>query len=161
MWPYFLAIAVLAADQLSKWWIIRIVRLPEIGSVELLPWLSFTWVENRGLSMGLLPMGSDAGRWVLTALTAGIAVVVAIWLGRERSTRGRFALALVLGGAIGNIVDRLRFGYVADFVHFHLGTWSFYVFNVADAGISIGVAILLLASLAQPGARVEESVHDR
>jgi signal peptidase II len=152
-WPWLVALAVLVADQLSKWWIISRLGLADLGTVPLLPWLSLTWVENRGLSMGLLPLESELGRWMLTALTAAIATGVAVWLLRERSGWAQLALALVLGGAIGNIADRLRFGYVADFVHFHIGTWSFYVFNVADAGISVGVAILLMASVVQPGAR--------
>lgn len=142
-----LAALTLGLDQLSKWWIIGGLKLPAVGTVPVLPFLSFTWVENRGVSMGLFAMDGAAGRWLLVAIAAAIAVVVSVWIGRTRDPVERTALALVLGGAIGNIVDRVRFGYVADFLHLHVGSWSFYVFNVADAAITVGVALLLLRTL--------------
>ncbi|MFQ3594572.1 MAG: signal peptidase II [Sphingomonadaceae bacterium] len=144
---WLVALAVLVLDQLTKWWIVSVVRLEERLSVPVLPVFSLTWVENRGVSMGLFQAGSDVGRWLLVALTAAIAVVVAVWLRREQRPVERLALALVLGGAIGNIIDRVRLGFVIDFVHLHWGQWSFYVFNVADAAISIGVVILLASAL--------------
>lgn len=143
---YRLAALIFIADQLSKYAIIHRLRLPELGSIELLPVLSLTWVENRGVSMGMLTAGSDTGRWMLVMLTAVIALVVAFWAWRSRSRLEHLALGLVLGGAFGNILDRIRLGYVADFVHLHLGHWSFYVFNVADAAITMGVAILLFCA---------------
>ncbi|MGQ5701511.1 signal peptidase II [Sandaracinobacteroides sp. A072] len=144
---YALSGAVFLADQLSKWWIIEKVGLEARETIPVLPFFSLTWVENRGVSMGLLTADSDMGRWLLVALTAAIAVVVAYWIWREQRRGDMVALALVLGGALGNIVDRVRFGYVVDFVHLHLGQWSFYVFNVADAAISIGVVVLLVRAL--------------
>lgn len=154
---YWLAMLVFIADQLSKYAIIHLVRLPERLSIELLPVLSLTWVENMGVSMGLLTAGSNVGRWLLVALTAVIALVVALWAWRDRRPTEALALGLVLGGALGNILDRIRFGYVVDFIHVHadavgvaglrIPAWSFYVFNVADAAITIGVAILLLFAL--------------
>jgi signal peptidase II len=144
---YVLAGMVFLLDQLTKWWIIHVVELQARGSIPLLPVLSLTWVENRGVSMGLFTAGSDVARWALVVVTAAIAVGVAWWIRREAHWIEQAALGLILGGALGNIVDRIRFGYVVDFVHLHAGRWSFYVFNVADAAITIGVAVLLLRAL--------------
>lgn len=150
-----LAIVVLLADHLSKYWIVHIVRLPERLSVPVLPFLSLTWVENRGISMGLFDMGDD-GRWGLVALTGAIAAAVAFWLWREANRFDALALGAILGGALGNIGDRARLGYVIDFVHTHIGERSFYVFNVADAAITLGVAALLLRGLIAPRPRPTE-----
>jgi len=141
---YVVAAAIFVVDQLVKLWIIAGIGLQAKGSINLLPVLSLTWVENRGVSMGLLQADGAKERWILTAVTALIAAGVAWWMRKETNRIDILALALVLGGALGNIVDRVRFGYVVDFVHVHVGEWSFYVFNVADAAITIGVAILLL-----------------
>ena len=142
---YLTALVVLIADQLSKFWVIQLIQLPQRGQVELLPVLNFTWVENRGVSLGMLTASSDTQRWMLVALTSAIAIGVIYWIWREKRRADVFALGLVLGGAIGNIIDRIRFGYVADFIDLHFGDFQpFLVFNVADAGITIGVVILLL-----------------
>lgn len=144
---YVLALAVFIIDQLVKYWIIHIVQLEEQMSIPVLSFFSLTWVENRGVSMGMLTAGTEVGRWLLVGLTALIAIVVAFWIRRERAWPEALALGLVLGGALGNIVDRIRFGYVVDFVHLHAGPWSFYVFNIADAAITVGVIILLARAL--------------
>lgn len=144
---YWLAGMVFILDQISKWWIIEVVRLQERVSIPVLPVFSLTWVENRGVSMGLLTADSEVARWALVAVTAGIAAGVAWWIRRESHWIEQASLGLILGGALGNIVDRIRFGYVVDFVHLHVGRWSFYVFNVADAAITTGVAVLLLRAL--------------
>lgn len=156
-WPFLLALAIFVIDQVSKWLIINIVNLPAHYSIELLPFFSLTWVENRGVSMGLLTADSDIARWALVALTAGIAAFVGWWLTTPHPPVDRFALGLVLGGALGNIVDRIRFGYVVDFVHLHVGRWSFYVFNVADAAITVGVAILFVRALMSGSEKKAES----
>jgi signal peptidase II len=144
---YAIAALVFLIDQLVKHWIINVVELQDRVSVNLLPVLSLTWVENRGVSMGMLTADTETGRWLLVGLTGLIAAVVALWIRRERQLPERIALGLVLGGALGNIVDRIRFGYVVDFIHLHAGPWSFYVFNVADAAITLGVIILLARAL--------------
>ncbi len=146
-----LAAVILLADQLAKLWIVQTVGLRLKGSVDLAPFLSLTWVENRGISMGLLNFG-DSGRWLITALTAAIAVAVGYWLARERDARDSLALGAILGGALGNIADRVRLGYVVDFVHLHMCERSFYVFNVADAAITLGVIALLLKGAVKPQA---------
>ena len=97
---------------------------------------------------------------MLVALTAAIALIVAWWIRREQQSGDRIALALVLGGALGNIVDRVRLGFVVDFLDLHFGEWRpFLVFNVADAAISIGVVILLLRALFVRPAAPEENIH--
>lgn len=143
---YLLALAIFAVDQISKWAVVNVVGLTqESDSVYLLPIFNFTRVHNPGISLGLLRAEGDLGRWLLVAMTGAIAIGVAWWISREKRGGDQLALSLILGGALGNIVDRFRFGYVLDFLDLHFGAWKpFYVFNVADAAISIGVVILLI-----------------
>jgi signal peptidase II len=144
---YGLAAFTFLADQLVKYWIMQVIDLELRITVPVLPFISLTWVENRGVSMGMLTADTDAGRWLLVGLTGLIATVVAVWIRRGEHWPESLALGLILGGALGNIVDRVRFGYVVDFVHLHWGHWSFYVFNIADAAITVGVIILLFRAL--------------
>ncbi len=152
---YGLALVIFLLDQITKYWVSDVLGLEALGSIEVLPLFNLTWVENYGVSMGLFQADGDVGRWSLTVLTAAIAAGVAWWMRRETNGIDILAMGLVLGGAVGNIVDRVRFGYVVDFVHLYWGDLSFYVFNVADAGITIGVALLLLRALFErkPAAR--------
>ena len=140
---FILAAIVLILDQISKYWVLEVVHLPEIGSIDVWPFFRLTFVGNIGVSMGMLQANSDVTRWLLTAATAGIAVAVALWLRKEKHPVDVTALGLVLGGAMGNIIDRARFGYVVDFLHFFWGEYSFWVFNLADAAITMGVMLLL------------------
>jgi signal peptidase II len=142
---YSFALLIFVVDQLSKWFVIGPLNLEAVQNIELLPFFDFTWVENRGISLGIAQAQNETHRWILVAVTAAIAVGVAWWIRREEARGDQLALAMVLGGALGNIVDRTRFGYVVDFLDLHFGTFRpFYVFNVGDAAISIGVVILLL-----------------
>lgn len=142
------AAAVLVADQISKWLIMAVVQLPMRGLIEITSFFDLRWVENYGVSMGFLIAGSNKERWILVAVTAAIAVGIIVWLWREKGQADALALGLVLGGAIGNIADRSRLGYVADFLDPHIGGWHpFLVFNVADAAITIGVLILVARAL--------------
>jgi signal peptidase II len=143
------AAAVFVADQLTKWIVTGPLGIRALGDVrELLPVFDLRFVPNIGVSLGLLPAGSPTMRWALVLLTAAIAAAVAVWMTRERDTRDQAALGLVFGGALGNILDRVRFGYVVDFADLHFGEWRpFLVFNVADAAITVGVVILLLRAL--------------
>jgi len=142
---YALAAIIFVVDQLTKWIVSVPLALQARGQVELLPIFNLTWVENNGISLGLLNATTPTGRWMLVAMTAAIAIGVAWWIMREEKRGDQLALALVLGGALGNIVDRVRHGYVVDFADLHFGAFRpFLVFNVADAAISIGVVILLL-----------------
>ena len=145
-----IAALVFLLDQLTKYWILAVVRLPERGYIEVLPVFRLTYVENIGVSMGLFNAYTAVGRWFLVVVTGGIAAAVAVWISREKARADVIALGLVLGGALGNIVDRVRFGYVVDFLHFFWGEHSFWVFNVADAAISTGVLLLLSRALMAP-----------
>ena len=152
---------VFLADQLSKWAITNPLALQQRGVISVLPIFDLKWVENYGVSMGFLTAGSDSGRWLLVLLTAAIATGVIVWLWRERQRPDAIALGMVLGGALGNILDRVRFGYVTDFADLHFGDFRpFLVFNVGDAAISIGVVILLLhAFLSRKDAQEETVEH--
>ncbi|WP_422396593.1 signal peptidase II [Sphingomonas profundi] len=139
---------VFLADQLSKWAVAHPLRLQQRGVIELLPIFDLKWVENYGVSMGFLTADGEVGRWLLVLLTAAIAGGVVVWLWRERQRPDAVALGLVLGGAFGNILDRVRFGHVVDFADLHFGEWHpFLVFNVADAAITVGVLLLVLRAL--------------
>lgn len=150
--PLGLAVAALIVilDQLVKY----IVTVPlalksraDIG-IELLPFFRLRWLENRGVSMGFFHADNETARWALVGMTALIALFVAIWMWREQARDDVLALGLVLGGAIGNIIDRSRFGYVVDYADLHFGEWRpFLIFNLADAAITIGVLILLARAL--------------
>jgi signal peptidase II len=142
------AALVLLADQLSKYLIINPLALPQRFLVTITPFFDLRWVENYGVSLGFLVAGSERERWMLVAMTALIAIGVAIWMWRETARGDVVALGCVLGGALGNITDRVRLGYVADFLDLHVGGWHpFLVFNVADAAISIGVLLLVVRAL--------------
>ncbi len=141
-----IAAVIFLVDQLSKWIVTGPLALNRVGDqLVLLPIFNLTYTENNGISLGLLNATNPTGRWMLVALTSAIAAVVAVWITREKNRTDQMALGLVLGGALGNILDRVRFGYVVDFADLHFGEFRpFLIFNVADAAISIGVVILLL-----------------
>ena len=142
---FAVALVIFVLDQITKWLMIGPLQLQSVRQIELLPIFNLTWTENYGISLGFLQASSSGARWALVALTAAIAAGVAYWIGKEKQRGDQLALGMVLGGAIGNILDRVRFGYVVDFADLHFGTFRpFLVFNVADAAISIGVAILLV-----------------
>ena len=160
-WAIAAATAIFVFDQLTKWIVSGPLQLQAVRQIYLLPIFNLTWTENRGISLGLLTADGELGRWLLVAMTAIIAGGIAWWITREHERWDQLALGLVLGGALGNILDRARFGYVVDFADLHFGDFRpFLVFNVADAAISIGVVILLLrAFLARPKAPEETIDH--
>ena len=143
---YLFAALIFAADQLSKWLVTGPLGLVIEGQqIKLIPIFDLTRVHNEGISLGLAQAQNDTHRWLLVGVTAAIALGVAWWIRKEEQRGDQLALAMILGGALGNIVDRVQFGYVVDFLDLHFGRWRpFYVFNVGDAAISIGVVILLL-----------------
>ena len=145
-----LSFLIFVFDQAVKWVVTYPLNLkgqPE-WTIKITDFFNLRWVENNGVSLGLLSASNFWGRWLLVLLTGGIAVFVALWLWKERKRTDSVALALVLGGALGNIVDRVRLGYVVDYADLHFGEWRpFLVFNVADAAITIGVLLLLVRAL--------------
>lgn len=146
---YAFALIIFIADQAVKSWVVESLGIDAPGkAVEVLSFFDLRFVANNGVSLGLLAAETELMRWLLVGMTALIAGGVAWWIARERNRSDLFGLSLVLGGALGNIVDRVRFGYVVDYADLHFGEWRpFLVFNVADAAITIGVVILLLRAL--------------
>lgn len=157
-WGGLAALVVLVADQVSKWWVLNVLNLPELHSVALLPVLNLTMVWNQGVTFGLLHQEGAAGAWILAAVALAVVVALTVWMRRAERRLVAVSLGAVAGGAVGNVIDRLRFGAVVDFIHAHAFGWSWYVFNVADAAIVCGVAALILdglrpARLQAPGLR--------
>ena len=141
-----IALLVILFDQLSKWWILNVTMVPP----RIIPVTSFfdlVLVHNRGASFGIF---SDAPGWASVALIVFailISIALAIWMWRVNETLLAVALALVIGGAVGNVIDRIRFGAVVDFLDFHVAGWHWPAFNIADSAITIGVILLILDSL--------------
>ena len=158
---FAVAALVFVLDQLIKWVVTGPLALNRLGDqLVLLPIFNFTYTQNQGISLGLLNATNPVGRWLLVAMTAAIAIAVAVWITREKNRVDQIALGMVLGGALGNILDRARFGFVVDFADLHFGEFRpFFIFNVADAAISIGVVILLLRAFLVKEARKENAEH--
>ena len=153
------AAIVLAADQTSKWWVREVLHLPQIGSLRVLPVLNLTMVWNHGVTFGLL---NSFGPWSASLLVVGALAIVAalgFWLRRAERRVVAVALGAIAGGAIGNVIDRLRFGAVVDFIHAHAFGFSWYVFNVADAAIVCGVAALILDGMRGRDGRLADAGH--
>ncbi len=160
---FSLALDIVILDQLSKWLILEYVIRAQVqphgmavgllawikqapprfpyASVELLPFFNLTMVWNEGISFGLF---HGSGIWLLVGLAMVITVVFSVWLTKAKGWLQAVSLAMVIGGAIGNVIDRLRFGAVADFFDFHIGEWHYPAFNVADCGIVVGIALLVI-----------------
>jgi signal peptidase II len=141
-------VLVLAADQFSKWWVLDVLHLPDLRQAVLLPVLNLTMVWNRGVTFGLLNGLGAWGHVVLATVALVVVVALFVWLRRAENKITAVAIGAIAGGAIGNVIDRVRYGAVIDFIHAHVDTpWgdvSWYVFNVADAAIVCGVAALIL-----------------
>ena len=145
---FVLAAVVIVADQASKYWILSVLGLQEGQSIPIVGPLHLTGVWNHGVSFGLLTANHDLARWAFVAFSLIVAVVLAGWVRKTDRPLFGTALGFLMGGAVGNAIDRVRFGAVADFIdvsrlHF---PW---VFNVADAAINVGIACLLLDMLMQ------------
>jgi signal peptidase II len=143
---YLIAITTIVLDQISKYWILNVFMLPAKGSVLVGGPFSLSMVWNRGVSFGLLRAAVDLARWGLVIFSLLVAVLLAVWA--RKITRPLLALAvgLIMGGAVGNAIDRARFGAVVDFLDFHQLYFP-WVFNVADSAITVGVILLLLDSV--------------
>ena len=153
-WGLLAALLVLAADQARKWWVLDVLRLPERGQVPVLPVLSLTMVWNQGVTFGLFHQSGAWGPWLLAGVALAVVAALAVWLRRAESALVAASLGAIGGGAVGNVLDRLRFGAVVDFLHAHAFGWSWYVFNVADAAIVCGVGVLVLDGL-RPRTRLQ------
>lgn len=142
---YALAALIILADQASKLWVINGLHLYQHGPVmEILPFFRLAVVENKGVSFGLFQSSEsqEIVRWVLTVFSIGVAIALALWVRQATRKLPTIAIGLIIGGALGNVADRLRFGHVVDFLDF--GPIFPWVFNVADSAITVGVVLLLL-----------------
>jgi signal peptidase II len=151
------ALAILALDQASKLYLLFVDPLSVRQPIVLAPFLELIVVWNRGISYGMFQQQTELGRWALIALSIIAAVGLSIWLSRAATRLLAAALGLIVGGAVGNAIDRLAYGAVFDFIHFHVGSFSWYVFNIADAAIVAGVFGLLYDSLVLERRRVGEA----
>ena len=150
------ALAVVAADQLTKWAIIEWVALYE--KIPLNSFINLTHQRNTGAAFSFLADAGGWQRWFFVVLSAGVSCVIAVWLWRIRDQGQALlaaGLALVLGGAVGNLIDRIMLGYVTDFIQVWLGNWAFPSFNIADAAISVGAALLIIDALFFSGREVQ------
>jgi signal peptidase II len=143
---YGFALLIIVIDQLTKAWIISGLDLREIRQIPIWPPIfNFTWVENRGVSFGLF--GDGSARWMLSVFSVVVAGILGWWALKADRRLLVSAIGLIMGGAIGNVIDRIRFGFVVDFLDFS-GTGFFpWVFNVADSAITVGVVLLILDSV--------------
>jgi lipoprotein signal peptidase len=151
------ALAVLAADQASKYAVLNELDLPERGIIPVLPpALDFAMTWNHGVTFGLLQAGHGMGQIVLAAVALAVVAVLLLWLRKAETLATALALGAIAGGAIGNVADRARFGMVVDFIHVHWGGFDPFpfVFNVGDSAIVLGVATLLLESVLPRPARL-------
>ncbi len=142
-----LIVAVIAADQMSKTWLYDYLSTTGQRAIEVMPFLNLVAVWNYGVSFGVFNQGPSTGSWVFVGLALVIVIILATWAVRADRLLPAAALGLVIGGALGNVVDRVRQGAVFDFIDLHALGIHFWAFNIADSGISIGVVLLLMDSL--------------
>jgi signal peptidase II len=141
-----LAAAIVVLDQASKWFILLAVMDPP-RVIPLTPFFNLVLVRNRGISFGMFDGDSPINLWLLPVLALAIIVALGVWLARTDGGVVSAALGLIIGGAAGNVVDRLLHGAVVDFLDVHVAGWHWPAFNVADAAITVGAALLILDSL--------------
>lgn len=140
------ALITLILDQATKLYTLFVYDLPLKEPVEFAPFINLIVVWNRGISYGLFQQDGDMGRWVLIVVSILASIGLSLWIRRTKARLLALSLGLIVGGAIGNVIDRLAYGAVFDFIQFQIGSWSWYVFNVADAAIVAGVIGLLYDS---------------
>ena len=142
-----IAALVLLADQAHKAWMLYVYDIGAKGTVTLAPFFDLVLVWNQGVSYGLLAQRTELGRWGLILFAFAAAVALIVWLARTTSSLAAAAIGLIIGGAVGNAVDRILYGAVADFFSLHAFGFEWYVFNIADTAIVAGVMGLLYESL--------------
>jgi signal peptidase II len=143
-----LAAAIMILDQLVKYIVTGPLSLQSKGQIQLLSFFDLTYAENTGISGGMLSAETDMGRWLLIGFTGAVIAAVVWWMWTEKLRGDMLALAMVLGGALGNIIDRARLGHVVDYADLHFGSFRpFLIFNVGDVAITFGVLILIARAL--------------
>jgi len=141
-----IATIVCVLDQASKWWVLLDIMSPP-DPIEVLPVFNLVLVWNRGVSFGLFAAGDPMAKWFLIAVAVVIVVALSVWLRRAQSRLVVSAIGLIVGGAAGNVIDRLVHGAVVDFLDFHVAAYHWPAFNIADSAITVGAALLILDSL--------------
>ena len=142
------AMLVVLADQVTKWAIVEWVALYE--KIPINSFINLTHQRNTGAAFSFLADAGGWQRWFFVVLATGVSAAIAVWLWRIRNEGEAVlaaGLALILGGAVGNLIDRITLGYVTDFIQVWFGSWAFPSFNIADAGISVGAALLIIYEL--------------
>ena len=154
------ALAVVLVDQIVKAGVLAYSARPDIDPTPLTPFLDLALRWNRGISFSLFARDSVLGQFALVALTLAVTGVLTLWLIRSRSALPAVGLGLIIGGALGNAIDRVAYGAVVDYLDLHAFGRHFFVFNAADAAINIGVALLILDLLLAPGAPKESKSRE-
>ncbi len=140
-------LATLITDQANKLWLIFVYGIDARQPLRVTSFFDIVYAKNPGISYSLLRAETGAQRLSLLIFIFAATAFLAVWLWKAGTKLAGFALGLIVGGALGNFYDRLAYGFVADFYHFHLGSFSWYVFNIADVAIVLGVGILIYESL--------------
>lgn len=130
-------------DRLSKWWLLDVYAIESRGVVEILPFLNFVMAWNRGISYGLFQAETALGKGLLAGFALIVVAVLVLWLARVQLRLMAIAIGLIIGGALGNVYDRLKFGAVADFFSLHANGYYWYIFNIADIWIAVGVILMI------------------
>lgn len=142
----FVAFIAVVIDQITKWWFMEVFLKPPINFVSIMPCLNIVKTWNKGISFSMFASDSEMGRWALVSLSVAIVIWLLFWLRKEENKRIMVALGFIIGGAIGNLIDRIRIGAVADFINVYYDTYHWPAFNGADSFIFIGAAIILISS---------------
>jgi signal peptidase II len=143
------AAAVIALDQGSKWLMVeKVMRPPRV--IPVTPFFNLVIGWNRGVSFGLFNSGSPLNNWLLPAVAMVIVIVLLVWMRKSKGLMTAASLGLIIGGALGNVIDRFRYGAVIDFLDFYLGSYHWPAFNLADSAITIGAVVLIADSLFKP-----------
>jgi len=138
-----IALAAFLADRLSKWWLIDVFGITERGIVKVLPFFDLVMAWNRGISYGLFQADTGLGIAILAGFAILVTAALTLWLARIHHRLMALSIGLIIGGAVGNIYDRIAFGAVADFFRLHAYGYYWYIFNIADVWIAIGVVLMI------------------
>lgn len=144
---FAVALAGFLADRLHKWWMLHVYDITSRGKVEVTPFFDLVMAWNRGVSYGLFAAETTTGVVILAGFAIAVSAGLALWLARVELKLTAVAIGLVLGGAIGNVYDRIAYGAVADFFSFHAFGFYWYIFNIADVWIAVGVGLIILESV--------------
>lgn len=157
----WLSVLVIVLDQITKY--MASTMLTYYKPVAVMPLFNFTLLHNTGAAFSFLSEAGGWQRWFFTLIAVGVSVFLVLWLKRLTAQEKiqAISLALILGGAIGNVIDRIRFGYVVDFLDFYYGTWHFPAFNIADSAITIGAVLIIYDSLFGAGRNAQVLKADK